>query len=307
MRIKGEGAGQWALWMAVSAAGIWVAGQTWQGFRIYGSAPMQLLTLAAAVLLCQALPHRMVQPITKAWRHRQEARSERQIAEFTRRTEEIRANADGKSDEQLNREYESAGGLRVALGCHMPLLLLVLEVLLFWLGLGICTALGLPLRIAGIGSVLLAYATTYAVAGLSVAPPHLRVAPGRLMGGSRYRVAGYLICLAILAVVTAFLDGVRLAPGPGWRQALTLAVLAALFHLPDLPYAFRSRSLDVSVRLVLTAAKLLLIGRLGTYMALSFHIRSILAFLLLLLLLTAALWPLQRARAQSVRTAFRGS
>ncbi|MFF4503241.1 hypothetical protein [Streptomyces sp. NPDC001401] len=293
--------------MAVSAVGIWVAGRTWKGFRIHGSAPMQLLTVAVAVLLSQAVPHRMVQPISEAWRHRQEARTEQEMAEFTRRMDEIRADATGKSDEQLNRAYEWAGGLRVSLGCHMALLLLVLEVLLFWLGLGICTAVGLPLRIAGIGSVLLAYATTYAVVGLSVAPPHLRVAPGRLMGGSRYRVAGYLVCLGILTLSAAFVDGVGLASGPGWRQALTLAVLAALFHLPDYTYAFPSRSRDLGVRLVFNAVKLLLIGWLGTYTALPFHIRSVLGFLLLALLLTAALWPLQRAWAQSVRTALRGS
>ncbi|NGN63085.1 hypothetical protein G5C51_04080 [Streptomyces sp. A7024] len=210
----------------------------------------------------------------------------------------------GKSKQETSEELMAAYREAPGISCLPTVAPFLYSPLAFCAVLGLCRLAGLPFELSGLWAGLLAYAVCSVTALLTVAPKLVRRKPGTLLGGARYRLAGYLAVLAILASAAARLPGVELANGPGWRQAVTLAVLAGAYHLPDYPYVFASARRDVPLRLALSAVKLLAICWLGGFLDLRFQV-SFSAGVLLFAALTAVSWPLQRLWARSVRTAFR--
>ncbi|MGW0395012.1 hypothetical protein ACWDYJ_29880 [Streptomyces sp. NPDC003042] len=104
--------------------------------------------------------------------------------------------------------------------------------LALWAGVAISWAVGLPARLTGLWPVF--------VSGLVVAAVATTVRIFFALFRSRTRRAGvnWLAAVALnaagLALAALLLDGVRLDAAPGWRQALTLCVVACLFMMPRL-------------------------------------------------------------------------
>ncbi|MFD4939381.1 hypothetical protein [Streptomyces virginiae] len=110
------------------------------------------------------------------------------------------------------------------------LVLLTVYPLALWAGVRICGAAGLSAHLPGPWPVFVSGLLVAAVAGtvgtfFALFRRRTRHAAARSLGAVLLNAAG-------LALATLVLNGVRLDPAPGWRQALALGAVASLFMLP---------------------------------------------------------------------------
>ncbi|MFI1067627.1 hypothetical protein [Streptomyces spororaveus] len=110
------------------------------------------------------------------------------------------------------------------------LVLLTVYPLALWAGVRICGAAGLPARLTGTWPVFVSGLLVAAVA--TTASTFLALFRRRTGRAAARSLAAVLLNAAALALASLVLDGIRLDPAPGWRQALALCAAAALFMLP---------------------------------------------------------------------------
>lgn len=110
------------------------------------------------------------------------------------------------------------------------LVLLTVYPLALWAGVRICGAAGLSAHLPGPWPVFVSGLLVAAVAG--TVGTFFALFRRRTRHAAARSLAAVLLNAAGLALATLVLNGVRLDPAPGWRQALALGAVASLFMLP---------------------------------------------------------------------------
>lgn len=110
------------------------------------------------------------------------------------------------------------------------LVLLTAYTFALWAGARICAAAGLSAHLAGLWPVFVSGLLVAAVA--TTVGTFFALFRRRTSRAAARPLAAVLLNAAGLGLASLVLDGVRLDPAPGWRQALALCAVASLFMLP---------------------------------------------------------------------------
>ncbi|WP_129840796.1 hypothetical protein [Streptomyces sp. RFCAC02] len=167
---------------------------------------------------------------------------------------------------------------------------LVLWPLLLWACVRLARAAGADVRLDGVWPVVLSALVTLSFVSTCGMLGGLRRREGRR--SRLLAAASVLLVTGVLAGVTAVLGGVRLEPGEGWRQALTIAVLALLYTWrPHTTATLPSLTVTIVLLVAVDTLLLWLLLLLAESMTTPLHMDGLWPLPLTAALLWCAEWP----------------